>query len=112
MMGKNREVEKEKEKESHTCDQQWAGTEIEQAAMQANTMAGIVLCLAKDASYMWRAKTRIGKMPPQLQSTLELRNPTSIGKMPNSPILAPVLEMLSVTERVRASKSNFNRQNA
>ncbi|CAL5357624.1 unnamed protein product [Camellia sinensis] len=91
-MGKNREVdkekEKEKEKESHTCDHQWAGTEMLLAAMEANTMAGRVLCLAMDAGYLWRAKTRIGKMPPQMQSALELRNPTSIGKMPNSPLLA------------------------
>ncbi|CAL5334771.1 unnamed protein product [Camellia sinensis] len=91
-MGKNREVEKEKE--SHTCDHQWAGTEMEQAGMEANTMAGRVLCLAMDAGYLWRAKTRIGKMPPQMQSALEFRNPTSIGKMPNSPLLALALEML------------------
>ncbi|CAL5400760.1 unnamed protein product [Camellia sinensis] len=94
MMGKNREVEKEKEKESHTCDHQWAGTEMLPAAMEANTMAGRVLCLAMDVGYLWRAKTRIGKMPPQMQSALELRNPTSIGKMPNSPLLALALEML------------------
>ena len=71
MMGKNSEVEKKKEKDSHTYDQ-WAGIEMEQAAMEANTMAGRVLCLAMNAGYLWRAKTRIGKMPPQLQSALEL----------------------------------------
>ncbi|CAL5388434.1 unnamed protein product [Camellia sinensis] len=96
-MGKNREVEKEKEKEkeSHTYDHQWAGTKMEQTAMEANTMAGRVLCLAMDAGYLWRAKTRIGKMPSQMQSALELQNLTSIGKMPNSPLLALALEMLS-----------------
>ena len=93
-MGKNREVEKEKEKESHTWDHQWVGTEMEHAAMGVNTMAGRVFCLAMNAGFLWRAKTRIGKMPLKLQSALELRNPTSTGKMPKSPLLAPVLEML------------------